>query len=172
MTKTEHFSDYQFEVDYPNDWEVEVDPQSEMNRGHILFRSPKGFEIFVSWGPLIELKEKCRTSKEHSEKAIERLRKDRKVKFFELLESKAVRVNFHIAHFKHVRITQTFSTIPFIKKNSDSEIRSIHLHCARSGRYFVIYGMTPPDNSQEQKSVFEIISKSFRCHGLQKKTEG
>jgi len=168
MTETKSFSNYGFTADYPAKWKAKADPLSRRDKGTVLFRSPRGTEIFISWGPLEEAKETYASPKEQADGALEKLKKDKRVKETELVESKPMRVNFHKAHFSHIKITQVFSVLFFMKKTLHNEIRSLHLYCGRSGRYFVIYGMTTPENSQKHKAVFEDMLKSFKCHGLQK----
>jgi hypothetical protein len=55
--------------------------------------------------------------------------------------------------------------LPFGKgKTHEREVRSLHLYCRPSGRYFVVYGVTTTDKSLQQCRIFEKIIKSFVCH--------
>lgn len=165
MMELKSFSNYEFTVEYPARWKVKVYSRSIRERGTLSFRPIKGTEIFISWGPLKEARERYSSSKEHADDALDRLRKARRVKKVELVESKSMRVNSHRAQFNHVKITEV-PLIPFLKRVLHHEIRSLHVHCARSGRYFVIYGMTTPEESERYRGVFGSILKSFKCHGL------
>jgi hypothetical protein len=166
MSEYEFFRIYGFCTVYPVDWKVELDPKSERREGNVTFKSPEKIHIVVSWGPLEKGKEKYSSLKEHARDSINRIKKDRKVKEVELVQTRKVKVNSHEAILSHIRMV--FSTrrlLPFGKgKTHEREVRSLHLYCKPSGRYFVVYGVTTTDKSLRQGRIFENITKSFVCH--------
>jgi hypothetical protein len=166
MSEYESLCIYRFRTVYPVGWKIELDPKSERSEGNVTFKSPEKANIVVSWGPLEKAKEKYSSLKEHARDSIDRIQKDRKVKKVEFVQTKNVQVNSHKAIFSHIRMV--FSTrrlLPFGKaKTHEREVRSLHLYCKPSGRYFVVYGVTITDKSLQQGRIFENIIKSFVCH--------
>ena len=166
MLEYEFFYIYGFCTVYPVGWKIELDPKSERSEGNVTFKSPEKAHIVVSWGPLEKAKEKYSSLKEHARDSIDRIKKDRKVKEVELVQTKNVQVNSHKAILSH--ISMVFSTrrlLPLGKaKTHEREVRSLHLYCKPSGRYFVVYGVTTSNKSLQQGRIFESIIKSFVCH--------
>jgi len=166
MSEYEFFRIYGFRTVYPVDWKVELDPKSERSEGNVTFKSPEKTHIVVSWGSLEKGKEKYSSLKEHARDSIKRIKKDRKVKEVELVQTRNVKVNSHKAILSHIRMV--FSTrrlLPLGKgKTHEREVRGLHLYCKPSGRYFVIYGVTTPNKSLRQGRIFESIIESFICH--------
>jgi hypothetical protein len=166
MLEFEFFCIYGFHTVYPVGWKIELDPKSERSEGNVTFKSPEKTNIVVSWGPFVKAKEKYSSLKEHARDSIDRIKKDRKVKKVELVQIKNVQVNSHKAVLSHIRLV--FSTrriLPFGKaKRHEREVRSLHLYCNPSGRYFVVYSVTTTDKSLRQRRIFENIIKSFVCH--------
>ena len=166
MLEFDFFCIYGFRTVYPVGWKIELDPKSERSDGNVTFKSPEKVNIAVSWGPLEKAKEKYSSLKEHVKDSIDRIQKDRKIKKVELVQTKKVKVNSHEAILSHIRMV--FSTrrlLPFGKgKTHEREVRSLHLYCKPSGRYFVVYGVTASDKSVQQGRIFENIIESFMCH--------
>jgi hypothetical protein len=166
MSEYEFLRIYGFRTVYPVGWKIEFDPKSERSEGNFTFKSPEKAHIVVSWGPLEKAKEKFSSLKERARDSINRIEKDRKVKEVELIQTRNVQVNSHEAILSHIRIV--FSTrrlLPLGKtKTHEREVRSLHLYCKPSGRYFVVYGVTTTDKSLRQGRIFESIIESFVCH--------
>jgi len=166
MLEFDFFCIYGFRTVYPVGWKIELDPKSERSDGNVTFKSPEKARIVVSWGPLEKAKEKYSSLEEHVRDSVNRIQKDRKVKKVELVQTKNVQVNSHKAILSHIRMV--FSTrrlLPFGKgKTHEREVRSLHLYCKPSGRYFVVYGVTASDKSVQQGRIFENIIESFMCH--------
>ena len=166
MLKFEPFCLYGFCVNYPITWKVEIDPLSNRNKGNVAFKSPKNTYIFVSWGSLKKARKSYSSIDEHVNGVLRDIKKSQGVKKVELILSKPIEINTHKAKLTHVKlILSRFSILPFIKtKKSEQEIRSLHLYCDDSERYFVIYGTTTPEKSDEQGDIFMSMIKSFQCH--------
>lgn len=166
MLEYESFCIYGLCIVYPAGWIIELDPKSEQSEGNVTFKSPEKANIVLGWGTLEKAKEKYSTLEEHVRDSIDRIRNDRKVKKVESFQNKNVQVNSHKAIFSHIRII--FSTrrlLPFGKaKTHEREVRSLHLYCKPSGRYFVVYGVTTSNKSLRQDRIFENIIESFVCH--------
>jgi len=166
MSEYEFFHIYGFRTVYPVGWKIELDPKSERSEGNVTFKSPEKARIAVSWGSLEKAKEKYSSLEEHARDSVNRIKKDRKVKRVELVQTKKVKVNSHKAVFSHIRIVFSVRRLlPFGKgKTHEREVRSLHLYCRPSGRYFVVYGVTASSESVQQGRVFENIIESFVCH--------
>jgi len=166
MSEYEFFRIYGFHTVYPVGWKIELDPKSERSEGNVTFASPEKARIVVSWGSLEKAKEKYSSLEEHAKDSINRIKKDRKVKKVELVQTKKVKVNSHKAIFSHIRIVFSVrKLLPFGKgKTHEREVRSLHFYCKPSMRYFVVYGVTASSESVQQGRVFENIIESFVCH--------
>jgi len=166
MSEYDFFCIYGFRTVYPVSWKIELDPKSELHEGCVTFESPEKRHIAVSWGPLEQANERYSSLEEHVKGSIRRIKEDRKVKTVELVQSKDVHVNSHKAIFSHIKMVfSTRKLLPLLRaKMHEREIHSLHLYCEPSRRYFVVYGVTTTDKSQEQGRIFENIIESFECH--------
>ena len=164
MIEFESFCVYGFCISYTKSYKVKLDAKSSRNEGNVAFESTEDGSVIVSWGPLTLAKERYSSLGEHARSSIERIRIEPKAKKVELIESKKVHVNTHEAVLSHIRMLFSLRRFWPFSKRFQEEIRSLHIHCEASQRYFVVYGMTTPDQSNLQKSIFNKIIKSFSCH--------
>ena len=166
MSEYEFFCIYGFHTVYPVGWKIELDPKSERSEGNVTFKSPEKAHIVVSWGPLEKAKEKYSSLEEHAKGSVNRIKKDRKVKKVELIQTKKVKVNSHKAVFSHIRIVFSVRRLLLLRKakTHEREVRSLHLYCKPSRRYFLVYGVTASNKSLQQGRIFEKIIESFVCH--------
>ncbi len=166
MSEYEFFHIYGFRTVYPVGWKIKLDPKSERSEGNATFKSPEKAHIVVSWGRLEKAKEKYSSPEEHARDSINRIKKDRKIKKVELIQTKKVKVNSHKVVFSRIRIVFSVrKLLPFGKgKTHEREVRSLHFYCKPSRRYFVVYGVTASNKSLQQSRIFEKIIESFVCH--------
>jgi len=157
------FSIYGFGVDYPTDWEVVIDRKLTRVKGTVAFRSAEGMEIGVSWGSLKEAKGRFSSVDEQAKIALNRLKKSRGIINFQILEDRSDRIDDHIAVFNHARAELAAGGL-FGGGRKQTEILSMHLHCDRSERYFVLYGKTTPERTYEYADIFNHMRRSFKCH--------
>lgn len=154
------FSIYGFNVLYPSTSRIELNPDSSWIKGDVAFKLENGVIIFISWGPLKEVRGKrYLTTEEHAQKTLERIQKSREVKKMELREHKKVSVNEHEGSFNLVSIVGSWGSFFRI---SEKRVCSVHIHCEESGRYFVIYGDAA--QTPETMEVFNQMISSFKCH--------
>jgi len=78
------------------------------------------------------------------------------------VELKEMDVNGHPALYNHVKIEVPRRGL--FGKAREQEVRSVHLHCEKSGRYFVIYATSNETNSEQQGRTIQEIIDSLRCH--------
>lgn len=162
----DHFSIYGFEVEYPKDWVVELNPKSMKKKGDVAFYVPEKDRIFVSWGMLEEAKKRYESLDKHVDDAIHgNLRRKRAVKSMEVAERKKIETNGHTTIFNHLKARVAQSQSLFNASETSQEIWSTHHYCEQTARYFVLYGYSSSDDdSKEYVDVFEHMQRSFRCH--------
>jgi hypothetical protein len=50
------------------------------------------------------------------------------------------------------------------KTLTPQEVRSLHVHCDVSSRYFVLYGPSSPEKASDLRYVIDKMSMTFVCH--------
>jgi len=165
----ECFCIYGFGIDYPVDWEAVIDRKLTRMKGTVAFRSAEGMEMGVSWGPLKEAKGKFSSANEQAKDALNRLKKSRGIINFEILEERSDRIDEHIAVFNHARAELAVGRFFGGGARRQTEILSMHVHCDRSERYFVLYGKTTLERTYAHADIFNRMRESFKCHGAELK---
>ena len=155
---------YGFGVDYPKDWRVELKPESDRNRGNLVFHSPTRDNMFVSWEILERVKKRYTSLAEQVNDVLENIKKSRGVKSVEVMERKELEINGHTGVFTHLKVTSIQGF--FLKKRVIlQEIWSLHVYCEQTARFFALYGSSSSDErSLEQADTFKHMQKTFRCH--------
>jgi hypothetical protein len=159
----ERFSIYSFELDYPSACKVELNPKSKREQGDVAFKIAPGYIIFLSWGPMEKIQGKFSSPSEHATFSLERVRKSGSTRNFKELERKPVDLNGHEAIFTHV-VMEPMRRGFFGKGPDPQEVRSFHVHCSDSSRYFVLYGSIAAARSEEQEAVIQHMLESLSCH--------
>lgn len=161
----ERLEAYGFGVDYPSDCVIEFNPKSLRTQGDVTLKSPRGYKLFLSWGELEKVK-KLNGVEGHADFSIKRIEGSREAKVVDVLKD-SMAVNGHRASLRDVRLELIRRGVFFNTTRTPQIVRSSHLHCDVSGRYFVIYGPVTPDKSEEQAGVVNRMVRSFVCHGQQ-----
>lgn len=166
MPEFESFSAYRFHTVYPSTWKIEFDPKSDRSRGDLAFKSPDRNSIFLSWGSLEKAKKRFSSLEEHVKDSVDRVKKSPGAKRVEIVQTKEMIIESHRALYTLIKVTfSTPSIVPFVKgKDGSQEVRSMHLHCEVSERYYVLYGKIALDKSQEHQEIFDSMMDSFKCH--------
>lgn len=166
MSEYESFSVYGFSTVYPSTWKIEFDPKSDRKKGNVAFKSPENDNVFLSWGSLKKAKTKY-TTEEHAKDSIKAVRKNPRVSKVETVQTKELRVQSHRAIYSLVRVVSSIpSAVPFRKGVEEVlEIRSLHIHCDVSKRYYVLYGQNTLNKSMEHENIFSNMGVFFKCHG-------
>ena len=165
QTRYERLEAYGFGVDYPLDCIIEFNPKSNRSHGDIALKSPGGYKLFVSWGELDKVK-KLNGVEGHADYSIQRIKGSREAKI-EDVRKDTMNVNGHRASFRDVSLEILKRGIFFNTTKTAQQVRSMHLHCDVSSRYFVIYGPATSENSGKQFDVISKMVHSFVCHGPQ-----
>ena len=153
---------YGFSLDYPTSCKLEFNPKFERKEGDVAIKWPTGEHIFVSWGPLEKIKNKVGNAEVHANFTLEKIKKNQRAKVTRL-EHTLRGVNGHDSIYDHVKL-EIPSPGLFGGKPQFQEIRSFHLHCDRTSRYFLIYESTLPERAGERQDAIERVVASFACH--------
>jgi hypothetical protein len=147
---------------------VKLDARSRRNEGNVVFESADDGRVVVRWSPLAAAKERYSCLEEHVKDSVDRIRRRPKTKKVELIETRKLRMNSHKAISSHIRMFFSLRRFWPFGKTFQEEVRSLHIYCKDSGRYFVVYGMTTSDRSAHQNRIFSNIIESFVCHKTNK----
>jgi hypothetical protein len=158
----ERLQAYGFGIDYPSDCVIEFNPKSTRSQGDIAFRSPSNYKLFLSWGELEKVK-KLNGVEGHADYSIKKMQGSREAKVGEVYKESTV-VNGHPASFRDVSMELVSRGIFFNTTKSPRQVRSLHVHCEVSSRYFVIYSPVSPEKSEEQAEAVSRMIKNFSCH--------
>jgi hypothetical protein len=154
---------YGMSFDFPVSQKLEFDPKFTREGGSVAVKSPTKSVIFVTWGELQKIVKKLPTPREHSKYSMERAAKSARGKL-NRVEEKDVRINGHPAAYARAEIEVPRGMIG--PQRPKQEIISVHFHCDRSARYFVIYTSTDwgGRDAEGRDEVFRIMLETFRCH--------
>jgi hypothetical protein len=166
MPDFETFCVYGFGTVYPNTWRVEFDPKSNRSKGDVVFKSPEKDNIFLSWGPLEKAQNRFSDTEGHLKYSIDRIKKNTRVGGVEIARKNDLDVQSHKALVSLLKVTFSMpGIIPFRKSKGEvQEVRTMHLHCEDTGRYYVIFGQITTDKSQMHEEIFNKMVNSFKCH--------
>jgi hypothetical protein len=158
----ERLEAYGFGVDYPSDCTIEFNPKSNRKEGDVAMKSPSGYKLFLSWGELEKVK-KLNGVDGHADYSIKRMGGSREANMGNVRKESMV-VNGHPASFREVSLDLVRRGIFFNTTKSPTQVRSLHVHCDVSDRYFVIYSPVSPQKSEEQGEVVSRMIRNFVCH--------
>ncbi len=152
---------YGFSIEYPDTWDVELNPKSERRAGDVVFKTTRQ-RIFLTWGSLEIVKQKFGSLDKHAEAGLEKVRKGSDVKKMEMILHKEDWVNGHRAIFNRFRVTLGVSF--FAMRTAYRELSSVHLHCEKTGKFFVIYESVMGQDIFTDVELFEHMKGSLACH--------
>lgn len=158
----ERFAIYGFSVDYPVGTVVELNPKSTRDDGDVAFKYHRANVFFLNWGPLAKV-EKFQGVEGHASYSMDRIRKNRDAKIKDHIQD-TIKLNGHSSPFNHVWVNMERRGALFGVSKSSHEIRSIHVHCTNSSRYFMIYVQGATELSELQGAVMDRMIQTFRCH--------
>jgi hypothetical protein len=141
---------------------VEFNPKSARAGGDVVFKSQGGYKIFVSWGDLKKV-EKLNGVDGHADFSIKRMKGSGEARVKDMRRESRT-VGGHRASYNEVKLELVRRGLYFNKSLTPQEVRSLHVHCDVTSRYFVLYGPYPPDRSREQREAMDRMSINFVCH--------
>ncbi|MHA1712022.1 MAG: hypothetical protein ACTSUS_08205 [Candidatus Freyarchaeota archaeon] len=170
---SEIFQVYGIQIKHPENWRVELNPESEWIKGDVAF-SPvesKGHKsrkspIVLSWQALDHFSKKFRTPEEYVRDIITRMKKHGDVKSLDIIEQKNFYVCEHEAIFSHVNVKIYVPTFIFGAKTSERVIRFAVLYCDKSKRCITLYWkkMQHENDPIKETEIFQKLLKSIVCH--------
>jgi len=152
---------YGFSFEFPKTSRLEFNPKFKRDAGDVAVKTPDKAVTFVSWGELEKVMKKAPNIEAHAKFSLDRVKKSVQGKMT-VLENKEITVNGHDALYNHVRVD-----VPrrgFFGKGTQQEVRSVHVHCDKSGRYFVIYATCTALNTEEQGRTVDMVCETLKCH--------
>jgi hypothetical protein len=164
LSSFETFSIYKFSIEYPPVCRVEFNPKSRRDAGDIVFHFPDREKMFLSWGNLEKAEKKFATAEEQAEHSFKAVKKSSNVKKIDKVTSDVLSVNSHNAAYNRVRVDEIPRGLFGGKTTIPHEAHSLHLHCDKSSRYFVLYTMLSPRAPEDFGDLFVQMAKSFKCH--------
>ena len=163
----ESFSVYGFSIDYPPVCRIEFNPKSLREKGDIVFHFPDREKIFISWGDLNALKQRFQTPQKHAEEGIKTIMKGRSVsrKDSRKITQSPVEINTHAAVYNSVKLGELVPGLLMSKNRATTRYaHSVHVHCEKSSRYFVIYSLLSPKAPEDFGELLLAMARSFICH--------
>ena len=154
---------YGMSFDFPATQKLEFDPKFTREEGSVAVKSPTKSVVFVTWGDLRRIVKKLPTPAEHSKYSLERAAKSARGRLNQS-ELRDAEINGHSAAYSRAEVEMPKGMLGPNRPNQ--KIESIHLHCERTSRYFVIYtssdwgGTSAPDRDD----VFRVVTTTFKCH--------
>ena len=153
---------YGISFDFPVTQKLEFDPRFTRGAGSVAVKSPTRSVVFVTWGELQKVVTKLPTPREHSKYSMDRAAKNAKGTL-KPKESRDVEVNGHSAAYSRAEIEMPRGMLGPPRRNQ--EIESVHLHCERTSRYFVIFRSVDLGRTREPgDDVLQVVAGSFKCH--------
>jgi hypothetical protein len=153
---------YGFSFQFPITSKLEFNPKFKREDGDVAVKSPDKANVFVSWGDLDKVVKKAPTIQDHAKFSLDRVKKSVQGKMT-TLESKDITINGHSAVFNHVKIEVPRRGL--FGKGQLQDVRSVHLHCDRTKRFYVIYATATEANVEAQSRTMQGIIETLQCHG-------
>lgn len=162
-TKLDTLRIYGISFDFPATQKLEFDPKFTREEGSVAVKSPTKSVVFVTWGDLRRIVKRLPSPAEHSKYSMERAAKSARGKLNKA-ELRDAEINGHSVAYSRAEVEMP--KVILGPHRPDQQIESMHLHCDRTSRYFVIY--TSSDwggpSAQDREDVFRVVTRTFKCH--------
>ncbi|MDE1852453.1 MAG: hypothetical protein KGI38_01765 [Thaumarchaeota archaeon] len=151
---------YGFSFEFPAEASLEFKPKFKREEGELAVKVPGG-RVFLTWGDIRSLTKSVATVEGHAGYGIERLKKSVKGKV-SVLEHSTRDVNGHQAVYN--RMSAETKAGVFRAGVDVQEAWSLHLHCDRTGRYFIVSAALSQRNRETQERMATVLMGSLKCH--------
>jgi hypothetical protein len=155
---------YGFAIDYPQECRVEFNSKSRRETGDVVFRFPENNRIYLSWGELEKVTKRFGSPEEHANYSLDAMEKGKNVRNFQRLFRDTVPLHSHSSSVNKVKFDERTPSLLARSKPMPREAYSMHVHCDKSNRYFVLYTMASADEGIRFSRIMESMRESFRCH--------
>lgn len=162
----ENFSIYGFSLDYPEESRVEFNSKGRRESGDVVFHLPDKVDrvrIYLSWGDLEKVSKRFPTTEEHADFSLDAMKKGKNVKNFERVSRDTLSLHNHKVSVNKVKFDERSAGLTG-SKNIPREAYSLHVHCPKSNRYYVLYTMTPSGSGGRYDRIMDSMRNSFQCH--------
>ena len=159
----ERFSVYGFSIDYVRGSRVEFNPKSREVEGDVAFHFPEKVKVFLSWGDL-EKAAGFQTVGNHVDHSLSKVKSAANVRNFEEISRSKIQIRSHEAVYTRARFDEIIVGLLSGRSRKPREGHSVHLHCPKSERYFVVYGILPKEGTYSYEETFQKMAKSLKCH--------
>ncbi len=160
----EKFSMYGFAIDYPTECRVDFNSKSRREKGDVSFRFPDSARIFLSWGELEKVSKRFASVEDHADFSLDAMKKGKNVVNFERVSRDTVGLHSHKTSVNKVRFDEKALKLFGRGKDIPREAYSLHVHCDKSNRYFVLYSMAPANGEAKFERIMGSMRGSFKCH--------
>ncbi|MCD6408790.1 MAG: hypothetical protein J7L98_00390 [Candidatus Verstraetearchaeota archaeon] len=153
------FSIYDFEIEIPEDWSVEISKPTNYEVGRILLNAPNKLAIAIIWDSLSRFKDEFPTAKDFFNYQVEHIKGNRHVRSvdvqpFEYRGSEGHSCDFHRIHYiSKARFTREHHHI----------IVGLGVYCEKTNRFFVVFAEYSGEKSKDYDEVAKQVIQSFRC---------
>ena len=160
----EKFSLYGFSIDYPNECRVDFNSKSRRETGDVSFRFRDNSRIFLNWGNLEKVSKRFTSVEDHANYSLDAMKKGKNVLNFERVSGDTVSLQSHKSSVNKVRFDE--KALKFLGKGKDipRQAYSLHVHCDKTNRYFVLYSMSPANEELKFERIMDSMRASFKCH--------
>jgi len=154
---------YGISFDFPVTQKLEFDPKFTRDEGSVAVKSPTKSVVFVTWGDLRKIVKRLPTPEKHSKYSMERAAISARGKLNQT-EQGDLEINGHSAAYSRAEVEVPRGMLG--PRRPNQEIESVHIHCDRSSRYFVIYTSSDWGGSgaPARDDAFRVITQTFKCH--------
>ena len=152
---------YGFSFQYPKSRKLEFNPKFKRTDGDVAVKAPDKSVVFVSWGELEKIAKKAPTIEDHAKFSLDRVKKSVQGKMASV-DHREIDINGHRALYNDVKIQVPRRGL--FGRGQEQEVASVHLHCDKTKRYYVIYATSTPENRADQKRTMQGIMDTLRCH--------
>ncbi len=162
----ENFNIYGFALDYPEECRVEFNSKGRRESGDVVFHLPDKVDrvrIFLSWGDLEKVSKRFQSTEEHADFSLDAMKKGKNVKNFERVSRDTLSLHGHKSTVNKVKFDERSVGLTG-SKNIPREAFSLHVHCDKTNRYFVLYTMTPSNSERKYDRIMDSMRTSFNCH--------
>ena len=104
------------------------------------------------------------SAKEHANYSLDTMKKGKNVKNFEPVSGDMVSLHGHKTSINKVKFDEKALKLMPGTKDTPREAYSLHVHCDKSERYFVLYTMAPANDEAGFDRIMERMRESFKCH--------
>ena len=153
------FSIYDFEIEIPEDWSIEVGKNTKYHSGRILLKSSGKLAIAIIWDLLDRFKQQFPTAKDFLNYQIEQIKSERHVKSVDVQSYEYPTPEGHTSDFHRIHYV---AKARFTKEHHHV-ITGLGVYCEKTNRLFIVFAEYRGEDAAEFDEVAKQIIQSFKC---------